>query len=75
MNITKLESRLEKQGYIVVLWHIDETKGLRPDQSEEQCREVLGQCKDNLDATIGINWDVISDHAEDLFPEPREAGV
>ena len=75
MNITKLESQLLKQGYIVVLWHINDVKELRPDLSDEQCRKVLQQCEHDHDANIGINWDVISFHAENLFPEREEAGV
>jgi hypothetical protein len=75
MNTSKIKSQLEKQGYIVVLWHIDDVKELRPDLSDEQCREVLEHCDKYHDATIGINWDVISFHAQDLFPEPEEAGV
>jgi hypothetical protein len=65
-----LRAALAELGYhCVILWHIDDVKGLRPDLTDEQCVEVLMQCRDRHDATIGVNWDVIRFHADDLFPE------
>jgi len=75
MYTDQTREQLEKEGYIAIYWHIEDVKEVRPDLSDEQCRELLEHCKDNHDATIGINWDVISTHAQDLFPKPEEAGV
>jgi len=44
-----------------------------PDLTDPQCIEVLKRCEDRHDAEIGINWEVIRIHADDLFPEDRAA--
>jgi hypothetical protein len=75
MNIDRIRSQLEKQGYLVILWHIDDVKEVRPDLTDDQCREVLQECQQNHDAGIGIHWDIIRFCADDLYPEPEEAGV
>lgn len=69
MNTTTIQERLERQGYIAILWHIDDVKEVRPDLTRKQCIEVLKQCKHGHDAGIGINWDVIEVVADSLFPE------
>ena len=72
MDILQLKNQLEQHGYIGILWHIDDVKGVRPDLTDEQCMEVLEQCDRRHDAEMGISWQVIEIHAADLFPEPRE---
>ena len=52
-----------------VPWHIDDVHNIREDLTAEQCAEVLEAVGDNHDAEVGVNWDVISWHADDLFPE------
>lgn len=54
---------------IEISWHIDDVLEVRPDLTNAQAREVLAQAKDRHDASIGINWDVLAIHADDLFPE------
>ncbi len=53
---------------IEISWHIDDVKELRPDLSDAQAREVLERARDQHDASIGINWDVLGFHALFLFP-------
>ena len=53
---------------IAVSWHIDDVREVRPDLTDDQCREVLAQAKHRHDAEIGINWDVLDAHADYLFP-------
>ncbi len=53
---------------IAIVWHIDDVKEVRPDLTDEQCRAVLRQADERHDATIGINWEVLEIHADDLFP-------
>ena len=52
-----------------VPWHIDDVHNIREDLTAEQCAEGLEAVSDNYDAEVGVNWDVISWYAEDLFPE------
>ena len=58
---------------IIILWHIDDVREIRPDLTGDQCREVLRQCEDRHDCEIGINWDVLRIVAGDLFPHTGEA--
>jgi hypothetical protein len=53
---------------IEISWHIDDVKEVRPHLTDAQAREVLEQAKRQHDADIGINWDVLAIHADDLFP-------
>lgn len=69
MDTSAIKTTLEAHGYIANLWHIDDVKEIRPDLTPEQCMEVLSQCEDKHDANIGINWDVLRFHADNLFPE------
>ena len=75
MDISKIEARLEAQGYLVILWHIDDVKEVRPDLTDAQCKDVLQACQREHDANIGITWDTLRYHADDLFPAPEEADV
>jgi hypothetical protein len=54
---------------IEISWHIDDVKEVRPALTKAQARKVLEQAKRRHDATIGINWDVLACHADDLFPQ------
>ena len=58
---------------IAVTWHIEDVKEIRPDLTDDQAREVLQQAEDRHDAGIGITWDVLEIHADDLFPKESEA--
>jgi len=58
---------------IEISWHIDDVKELRPDLSDAQAREVLKRAKDQHDASIGINWEVLAFHADHLFPVEGQA--
>ena len=58
---------------IAISWHIDDVREIRPDLTDEQCREVLQQAERRHDASVGINWEVLAIHADDLFPKESEA--
>ncbi len=67
--MTKRTRRLKQPAdSIEISWHIDDVKEVRPDLSEAQARDVLDQAKRRHDASIGITWDVLAIHADDLFP-------
>ena len=65
----KNNTQKNKELSIAIVWHIDDVLEVRPDLSREQAFQVLKQAKDNHDANIGINWDVLTDCAESLFAE------
>jgi hypothetical protein len=71
---------LADRRQIAAIWSIEDVQEVRPDLTDDQCWEVLQATRRYHDATIGINWDVLSCHADMLFglaPEggnPPEAG-
>jgi hypothetical protein len=70
MNREEIYRLLESDEAFVIVWTVEDVRSVRPDLTEEQCFEVLDACDNRHDANIGMNWDVIRMHAEDLFPEP-----
>jgi len=54
---------------ITITWNIKDVKDVRPDLSDDQCKLVLHWAKENHDANIGINWDVLKIWAKELYPE------
>jgi hypothetical protein len=59
---------------ISVMWHIDDIKTIRPDLNNSESMQVLEFVRDNHDASIGINWDVLEDIAEILYPINKNRG-
>lgn len=57
---------------IAITWTVDDVMYEREDLSESQAREVLKAVKRNHDAEIGVNWDVIRTHADEMFPAAAE---
>jgi len=57
---------------IAVVWHIEDVLEVRPDLNRNQAWQVLRSVKQNHDANVGINWEVLSTHAEMLFAEREE---
>ena len=69
---TVLCALLEAQGYLVLLWGIEDVQAVRPDLTDAQCLDVLKRCERQYDANMGLTWDVLSFHADDLFPTAEE---
>jgi hypothetical protein len=57
---------------IAVVWHIEDVLEVRPDLNKNQAWQVLRSVKQNHDANVGINWEVLATHAEMLFAEREE---
>jgi hypothetical protein len=67
-----IDAILKPRQQIAVAWCIEDVIEVRPDLTHEQCWEVLQATRRYHDASIGINWDVLSCHAEMLFcPAPE----
>ena len=71
-KMRKNSTQKNKELSIAIVWHIDDVLGVRPDLSREQAFEVLKQAKKHHDANVGINWEVLSTHAEMLYAEREE---
>ena len=73
----RIQEALTACRLIAATWGIKDVLEIRPDLSEEQAWEVLEEAKRRHDAGIGITWDVLQIHAENLFgraPSKAEAG-
>jgi len=55
--------------YLADDWHIDDVQSVRPDLNDDQCVHVLDTMADWFDANDGINWNVITMTAEQLYPQ------
>ncbi len=72
MDISRLSRRLAREGMIAIFWSIEDVQEVRPDLTAEQAFEVLKQCEAEHDALVGLSWDIIEIHAENLFPKTEE---
>jgi hypothetical protein len=55
---------------VAVIWSVEDVQSIRSDLTDEQCWEVLKQCKRRHDCEIGMNWMSIEFIADELFPDP-----
>ena len=56
-----------------ITWHPEDVQEIRPDLTNEQAQEVLWLARKFHDANVGVNWDVLSIWAEQLYPEPEDS--
>jgi hypothetical protein len=71
-----VDALLAAQRKIAVIWCIEDVQSLRPDLTDDQCWEVLQQADRRHDAEVGINWEVLSCHADMIHgaaPDADEA--
>lgn len=54
--------------FIAQRWHVEDVQKVRPDLNKEKCIDVLKSVDATFNAEIGINWSVITKHADKLFP-------
>ncbi len=57
---------------IAIIWSVADVLDVRPDLTHDEALDVLHRVKHKHDATIGINWDVLSYHASWMYPEESE---
>lgn len=57
---------------IAVEWCVEDVQSIRPDLTDEQAGAVLQAADRCHNAEVGINWDVLRFHADDLFPEEED---
>lgn len=63
-----------KQEYTIqISWSTDDILDQRDDLTFEQAKQVLDALKNNHDASTGINWDVINDTCDSMYPRPEES--
>jgi hypothetical protein len=69
-----VKAELETHGYVATLWHVTDVQEVRPDLTDAQAMETLRYAEHNHNAELGINWDILRIHADDLYPEPAGLG-
>lgn len=52
---------------IAIVWSVDDVRHVRGDLSHDQAWEVLQHVRNRHDATVGVNWETLTDAAEALF--------
>ena len=62
----------EEDFSVSFVWHIDDVLEQNPHLSKKQAKDVLLNCKKNHDATIGMNWEVINQTVEFLYPQETQ---
>jgi hypothetical protein len=65
-----ISEQLAAQGYIGILWHIDDVTQERPDLTDEQAMAVLRKAEEEYDPYIGLDSDLLHLHADHLYPPP-----
>ena len=66
------------QDTISIQWSVLDVKQQIKDRNKKEkltlddCREVLNRCLTRHDATIGLSWDIIDIHIDDVLEEKKE---
>ena len=60
---------LATRRQIADIWSIEDVQSQCDWLTDEQAWEVLQSVKRHSDASVGINWDVIDQVAQDLYPQ------
>ena len=65
----------EDKNTISLQWCTDDVKQQLKDRNKkeklniEECREVLSRCLNRHDATMGLSWDIMDIHIDDILEE------
>ena len=69
-NLSRVVNAAEceaSEDFLIQIWNIEDVQSaVDYDLSDEQAREVLYRVDRYHDANIGINWDVIQYHADEV---------
>lgn len=60
-----------KKSKLVIEWCAEDVLQVRPDLDKKRALEVLRSVDHYHDASIGVNWNILKLHADDIFPPPR----
>jgi len=55
--------------FIDIRWSTEDVQIVRPDLDFSECVKVLDYVQENHNAEVGINWDVLLESANVLYPE------
>jgi len=66
-------SKAKQDGSISITWSVEDVLEVRPDLNVDQAAEVLRQCKESHDSSVGITWEVLELAADACFPDDQSA--
>jgi hypothetical protein len=66
---------LAERKEIAIIWSIEDVQFMRPDLTDDQAWQVLGQVKRHHDAEFGVNWQTLECVAEDLCGDAPETDL
>ena len=72
MEEEDLHLQLAREGKIAIIWSIGDVQTEREDLNDDQAWEVLQLVKRRADAQVGVNWEMILQTAQELYPKPPE---
>lgn len=74
-EVTMVEGRmprwyadLQNGEAIALVWNVEDVRQMRPDLTTDEAAEVLSMVYERHDASFGVNWEVLTDQANTLFP-------
>lgn len=63
---------LSERRQIAIIWSIEDVQFVRKDLSDDQAWKVLKRCERALDASVGLDWSLIEEVADNLYPQEKE---
>ena len=61
---------VDENGYIHILWHIDDVKRVAKDRgieiTDQEAIDILESAESDHDATIGVAWDTFDYYLDEL---------
>lgn len=75
-RIENMRPHIERGAAIAIIWTVDDVLSLADGEDitlrPSQAREVLARMSSQHDAEVGINWDVILEHIQEVVGEDDE---
>lgn len=74
-ELEKVIGIIKDPNYLFMSWHVDDVFAVVEDRfdsvefSQEEAQQVLENMHRSHDASIGVNWDVIESHIDNVLEE------
>ena len=68
LTVDDIHELLAEGRHIALIWSIDDVQSIREELSDNQAWAVLQKCKSLDNGEHGIDWQMITSIADELFP-------
>ena len=65
-------ANLDGMYELTIRWTIEDVKTLNPDLTDQQAEAVLKRTLRHHDAAVGINWDILQVHIDEVLKCPTK---